>query len=85
MFNIPMSRKFKAEYGAVKIPFPDRLIGKNLKEVRIIPRSDPRFFEVEFLTEEEPQPEVKSDNALGIDLGLDHLATCVSNTWSSFI
>ncbi|GGA57296.1 hypothetical protein [Okeania sp. KiyG1] len=30
-FNIPMSRKFKAEYGAVKIPFPERLADKNLK------------------------------------------------------
>ncbi|MGD1703121.1 hypothetical protein [Dapis sp. BLCC M229] len=46
-----MSRKFKAEYGAVKIPFPKRLMGRNLKEVRIIPRYDARFFEVEFITE----------------------------------
>ncbi|NEP83667.1 MAG: IS200/IS605 family element transposase accessory protein TnpB [Okeania sp. SIO3B3] len=84
-FNIPMSRKFKAEYGAVKIPFPQRLVGKNLKEVRIIPRYGARFFEVEFITEEEPQTVVKSDNALAIDQGLDNLATCVSNTGSSFI
>ncbi|NEO54449.1 MAG: IS200/IS605 family element transposase accessory protein TnpB [Okeania sp. SIO3B5] len=84
-FNIPMSRKFKAEYGAVKIPFPERLVGKNLKEVRIIPRYDARFFEVEFIAEEQPQPTIKSDNALAIDLGLDNLATCVSNTGSSFI
>ncbi|GGA49994.1 transposase [Okeania sp. KiyG1] len=67
-FNIPMSIKFKAEYGAVKIPFPERLVGKNLKEVRIIPRYDARFFEVEFITEDEPQQIVKSDNALAIDL-----------------
>ena len=84
-FNIPMSRKFKAEYGAVKIPFPERLAGKNLKEVRIIPRFNARFFEVEFITEEEKQIVVKSDNVLAIDLGLDNLATCVSNSGSSFI
>ncbi|MDY7007782.1 MAG: transposase [Cyanobacteriota bacterium] len=84
-FNIPMSRKFKAEYGAIKIPFPERLVGKNLKEVRIIPRYGARFFEVEFITEEEPQLKVKSDNALAVDLGLENLATCVSNTGSSFI
>ncbi|WP_293165402.1 transposase [Okeania sp. SIO2C9] len=84
-FNIPMSRKFKTEYGAVKIPFPERLADKNLKEVRIIPRFDARFFEVEFITESEAQPVVKSSNALAIDLGLDNLATCVSNTGSSFI
>ncbi|GGA19611.1 transposase [Okeania sp. KiyG1] len=92
-FNIPMSRKFKTEYGAVKITFPERLVGKNLKEVRIIPRYDARFFKsvappqeaVEFITEEQPQPKVKSDNALAIDLGLNNLATCVSNIGSSFI
>ncbi|MDY7006683.1 MAG: transposase [Cyanobacteriota bacterium] len=56
-----------------------------MKEVRIIPRYDARFFEVEFITEEQPQPTIKSDNALAIDLGLDNLATCVSNTGSSFI
>ncbi|WP_426549252.1 RNA-guided endonuclease InsQ/TnpB family protein [Dapis sp. BLCC M126] len=84
-FNIPMSRKFKVEYGAVRIPFPERLTGKNLKEVRIIPRFDARFFEVEFITEEKPIETIKSENALAIDLGLDNLATCVSNTGSSFI
>ncbi len=84
-FNIPMSRKFKADYGAIKIPFPERLIGKTLKEVRIIPRYNASFFEVEFITEEQQQPIVKSDNALAIDLGLNNLATCVSNTGSSFI
>ncbi len=61
-FNIPMSPKFKTEYGTVKIPFPERLVGKNLKEVRIIPRFNARFFEVEFITQEEPHSVVKSDN-----------------------
>ncbi|MDJ0556351.1 MAG: transposase [Microcoleaceae cyanobacterium MO_207.B10] len=84
-FNIPMSQKFKVEYGAVKIPFPERLVDKNLKEVRIIPRFDASFFEVEFITEEETKPAVKTDNVIAIDLGLDNLATCVSNTGSSFI
>nr|WP_293104878.1 transposase [Okeania sp. SIO2F4] len=71
-FKIPMSRKFQTEYGAVKIPFPERLVGKILKEVRIIPRYDARFFEVEFITEEEPQTVVKSNNAVAIDLGLNN-------------
>ncbi len=71
-FKIPMSRKFQAEYGAVKIPFPERLVGKILKEVRIIPRYDALVFEVEFITEEEPQTLVKSNNAVGIDLGVNN-------------
>ncbi|GGA40875.1 hypothetical protein [Okeania sp. KiyG1] len=84
-----MSRKFKAEYSAVKIPFPERLVGKHLKEVRIIPRYDARFFEsvappqeaVEFITEEQPQPKVKSDNALAVDLGLDNKRNLCIKHW----
>ena len=61
-FNIPMSRKLKTECSTVKIPFLERLVGKNLNKVRVIPRYNVRLFEVEFITEEEPQPKVKSDN-----------------------
>ncbi len=40
---------------------------------RIIPRYDAQFFEVEFITEEEKQPTVNTDNVVAIDLGLDNL------------
>ncbi|MGD1701011.1 hypothetical protein [Dapis sp. BLCC M229] len=76
-----MSRKFQAEYGAVRIHFPERLAGKNLKEVRMIPRFDTRFFEVEFITEEGQQTVVKSDNALAIDLGLDNKCNLCIKYW----
>lgn len=85
-FKIPMSREFKAKYGEVKLPFPDRLLDKSLKEVRIHPKYNCQFFEVEFITEEEPQiVEFNSDNALSVDLGLNNLATCVSTNGASFI
>ncbi len=42
LFNLPMSLAFKKEFGDVCIPFPKRLIGKNLREVRIIPLSTVR-------------------------------------------
>ncbi len=84
-FNVPMSRAFKKEYGAVKIPFPERLKDKELKEVRIIPKYNARFFEVEFIVIEDAQKPQKTDNSLAIDLGLDNLAACVSNTGSSFL
>ncbi|MDY7008903.1 MAG: transposase [Cyanobacteriota bacterium] len=59
----------------------------------MIPRYNARLFEsvappqeaVEFITEVEPEPAKKTDKALAIDLGLNNLATCVSNTGSSFI
>ncbi len=80
-FNIPMSRQFKAEYGAVKIPFLERLIGKTLKEVRIIPRYNARFFEAEFITEEAQLAAVKTDNALAINQGLDNKCNLCIKYW----
>jgi transposase len=85
-FQVPMSREFKAKYGSVKIPFPQRLLGKDLKEVRIHPKYNCQFFEVEFITSEEPETvQFKSNNALAVDLGLNNLATCVSTNGASFI
>lgn len=85
-FNVPMSSEFRKEFGNIKIPFPERLNAKIVKEIRIHPRYDARFFEVEFvyIQEEEPQ-KINLENVLSIDLGLDNLATCVTNTGASFI
>lgn len=85
-FEIPMSNEFRKQFGSVRIPFPERLTLKKLKEVRILPKYKARFFEVEYIVEAEPEPQpVDPDNALAIDLGLDNLATCVSTTGASFI
>jgi IS605 OrfB family transposase len=85
-FDIPMSNEFRKQFGSVRIPFPERLVGKKLKEVRIVPKYKARFFEVEYIVEAgvEPQP-VDPNNKLAIDLGLGNLATCVSTTGASFI
>ncbi|MEL7038997.1 MAG: transposase, partial [Cyanobacteria bacterium J06592_8] len=40
---------------------------------------------VEFIIKEDTLPPQETDNSLAIDLGLDNLAACVSNTGSSFI
>ncbi|MBW4651386.1 MAG: transposase [Kastovskya adunca ATA6-11-RM4] len=85
-FEIPMSNEFRKEFGSVRIPFPSRLVGKKLKQVRILPRYKARFFEVEYIVEAEPEPQpVDPKNQLAIDLGLDNLASCVSTTGASFI
>jgi len=85
-FRVPMSPAFKAEHGEIWIPFPDRLNQETLKEVRIHPKYDGRFFEVEFISEVQETPiATKSDSAISIDLGLDNLATCVDTNGASFI
>lgn len=85
-FKVPMSREFKKEYGAIRIPFPERLQGKKLKEVRILPKHNAQWFHVEFVVQQEPEPaDVDPSNAMAIDLGLNNLATCVMTTGASFI
>ena len=86
--TVPMSRKFFKLHGGrqVKIPFPERLENKTIKEVRICPIYHGRYFKIQYcyLQEEEPQ-DVSVDNVLAIDIGLENLAACVTNTGTAFI
>lgn len=86
--TVPMSRKFSKLHGGrqVRIPFPERLENKTIKEVRICPIYHGRYFKIQYcyLQEEEPQ-DVSVDNVLAIDIGLENLAACVTNTGTAFI
>jgi putative transposase len=85
-FKVPMSNAFKKEFGEVTIDFPERLDPAKLKEVRIHPKYDARFFEVEYISEGETEAvETIEDSALAIDFGLNNLATCVDTNGASFI
>lgn len=86
LFTIPMSTSFRRLYGKVSIKLPPNLLDKKIKEVRILPKSNARFFEIQYIYEIEPSQEIPNqNNALAIDLGIDNLATCVSNTGKAFI
>ncbi|MGF1482166.1 MAG: transposase [Cyanophyceae cyanobacterium] len=68
------------------IPFPERLQGKTLKEVRILPKCGAQWFDVELVTEAPTEPQtVNPANAAAVDLGLDNLAACVSTTGASMV
>ena len=85
-FALPMSRDFKKEHGELRFTIPPNIDGKEIKEVRIHPRNHARFFEIEYIYEQpEVQIDVAPDKFLGIDLGLDNLATCVTSDGASFI
>ena len=85
-FKVPMSNAFKRQFGEVTIDFPSRLNAETIKEVRIHPKYDARFFEVEYISDSEIETvETVKDSALAIDLGLDNLATCVDTNGASFI
>lgn len=81
-----MSKAFKKQYGEIWIPFPQRLDINQVKEVRIHPKYNARYFEVEFISEVEPEPvEVNPNSAISIDLGVDNLAACVDTNGASFL
>ena len=86
MLIVPYSNSFKKTHQEVKIKLPPVLKDKKIKEIRIIPKQYSRYFEIQYTYEvEEVQRELNKENVLGIDLGIDNLCTCVTNTGVSFI
>ena len=86
MLIVPYSNSFKKTHQEVKVKLPSVLKGKKIKEIRIIPKQHSRYFEIQYTYEvKEIQRELNENNVLGIDLGIDNLCTCVTNTGASFI
>ena len=86
--TIPLSWEYTALRGKdrVKIKVPERLIGRKICEVKIIPKYNGRYFKIAYSYEiEEENLQLNQENSLAIDVGLDNLATCVTNTGTSFI
>lgn len=86
IFVLPYSRSYNKGHEKVKIKVPPILEGKKIKEIRIIPKDRARFFEIQYTYEATVTPkELDLSKALGIDLGVDNLATCVTTDGESFI
>lgn len=70
----------------IRIPVPDRLKDKTIQEVRICPMYNGRYFKIQYCYLQDPEPmKTLPDCVLAIDLGLDNLAACVTNTGTSFL
>lgn len=86
-FRIPYSNEFKKTHEYITIKLPKKVIGKNIKEIRIVPRCNARFFEVHYSYELEEVDVINDSNpnVLAIDTGLNNFATCVTSNGESFI
>ena len=83
---LPFSNSFKKTHKAVEITIPPVLLDKKVKEIRVIPKANARFFEIQYIYEAEcVQRNLNIQNALALDLGINNLVTAVSNTGKSFI
>ena len=87
ILTIPYSNTFKKKYETkIQIKIPQILEGKKIKEIQIIPKFNARFFEIQYTYEiQEEDIKLDTNNALAIDLGVNNLCTCVTNTGRSFI
>lgn len=83
---IPFSNSFKKTHKPVEITMPPILLDKKVKEIRIIPKANARFFEIQYIYEAEYiQRNLNKYNALALDLGINNLVTAVSSNGKSFI
>ena len=90
ILTIPYSNAFKEKYNKkikkIQIKIPPVLEDKKIKEIQIIPKFNARFFEIQYTYEiQEENINLNTNNALAIDLGVNNLCTCVTNTGKSFI
>ena len=86
ILTVPYSNTYKKKHNSISIKMPPMLKDKKIKEIRIIPKANARYFEVQYTYEvKEVQSNLNKDNALAIDLGIDNLCTCITNTGKSFI
>lgn len=83
---LPYSNQFNKLHKKIEITIPPILMDKQIKEIRIIPKSNARFFEIQYIYyAQEEQRKFDKNKALAIDLGINNLATCVSSDGKSFI
>lgn len=83
---LPYSNTFKKTHKPLEIKIPPILVDKHIKEIRIIPKSKARFFEIQYTYEAECiQRNLNKNNALALDLGVNNLVTAVSSAGKSFI
>lgn len=88
-FKLPISREYRKTHPDMEdilIPYPDRLNGAELKEVRICPYDNGRYFKIQYVYHwYKEEANVNPDNIMAIDLGIENLATCTSNVETPFI
>ena len=83
---LPFSNTYKKSHKPVEITIPPILLDKKVKEIRIIPKANARFFEIQYIYEAgHIQRNINTNNALALDLGINNLVTAVSSTGKSFI
>lgn len=81
---LPYSNTFRKTHKPIEIRIPPILADKQIKEIRIIPKSKARFFKMQYTYEAECiQRNLNQNDALALNLGMNNLVTAVSSEGSS--
>jgi len=86
---LPFSNAYRKAHKPIEIPLPPVLRGKTVKEIKVIPKLDAAYFEIQY-TYETSQRETPNTNAgnicaAAVDLGVDNLMTVVVSDGRSVI
>ena len=84
---LPYSNLYKKTNKPILITIPPVLKDRPISEIRIIPKYKARYFEIQYTYEvsDISQNKLNTQKALAIDLGINNLATCVTNEGKTFI
>lgn len=83
---VPYSNAYRKTHKPIEIAMPPVLSGKKIKEIRIIPKANARFFEIQYIYEAEAvQRNLNTNNALALDFGVNNLVTAATNEGKTFI
>ncbi|SCM98601.1 Transposase, IS605 [Bacillus cereus] len=86
---IPMNVAFRKKIGSIRIRMPKNLRNKKISYIEIVPKQKGRFFEVHYTYEmhvsQMKKRPMTTSNALGCDLGVDRLVSCMTNTGDAFL
>ena len=83
---LPFSNSYRKTHKSIEITIPPVIMDKKVKEIRIIPKCNARFFEIQYTYEAECiKRNLNKNNALALDPGVDNLVTAVSGKGDTFI
>ena len=86
--SIPVSEKLRQEFDCrPQLSVPTFIQDKRIRQIRIVPKYRGKYFEAHYIfdVEDSEKSELYNDKFLGIDLGINNLATCATNEGDSFI
>ena len=84
--RIPYSNSFRKTHSPIEITVPPILKNREIKEIRIVPKTNARYFELQYTYQAEAAIHcLDPQKAMALDLGVNNLATAITSDGKSLI